>query len=56
MPQIIQPNRGNYLLSDPEPGNISSERDILDVMGLFGEVGASLLLLSDGALHPDFLI
>ena len=23
-------------------------------MGLFGEVGASLLLISDGALHPDF--
>ncbi len=54
MPQIIQTSRGNYLLSDPEPGNSSSERDILDVMGLFGEVGASLLLISDGALHPDF--
>ncbi len=38
MPQIIQPSRGNYLLSDPEPGNISSERDILDVMGLLGKL------------------
>ncbi len=54
MPQIIQTSRGNYLLSDLKPGYISSERDILDVMGLFGEVGASLLLISDGALHPDF--
>jgi len=54
MTQIIQTSWGKYLLSDPEPGNISSERDILDVMGLFGEVGASLLLISKGALHPDF--
>jgi hypothetical protein len=54
MPQIIQTSRGNYLLSDPKPGNICSERDILDVMSLLGDVGASLLLISDGALHPDF--
>jgi len=54
MAQIIQTSRGNYLLSDPENGNIRSERDILDLMGHFGEVGANLLLISDGALHPDF--
>ena len=54
MAQIIQTSRGNYLLSDPENGNIRSERDILDLMGCFGEVGANLLLISDGALHPDF--
>ena len=54
MAQIIQTNQGNYLLSDPESGNLSSERDILDLMGLFGEVGSNLLLVSDGALHPDF--
>jgi len=54
MAQIIQTIRGNYLLSDPEHGNLGSERDFLDLMGLFGEVGANLLLISDGALHPDF--
>ena len=54
MPQIIQTNHGNYLLSDPKHGNLSSERDILDLLGFFGEVGANFLLISDGALHPDF--
>ena len=52
MTQIIQTSQGSYLLSDTE--TISSERDILDLMGLFGEVGASLLLISEGVLHPDF--
>jgi len=54
MTQVIHTSLGNYLLSDPELGNLSSERDILDLMGYFGEVGANLLLISDGALHPDF--
>ncbi len=54
MAQVIQTSRGNYLLSDPEYGNLKSERDILDLMGHFGEVGANILLISDGALHPDF--
>lgn len=54
MPQIIQTPRGKYLLSDPEVGNISSEREILDLFGQFGEVGASLLLISEGALGSDF--
>jgi len=54
MAQVIQTSQGNYLLSDPENGNLSSERDILDLMGLFGDVGSNLLLISDGALHPDF--
>ena len=54
MVQVIQTSRGNYLLSDPEYGNLKSERDILDLMGHFGEVGANILLISDGALHPDF--
>ena len=54
MPQVIQTSQGNYLLSDSEHGNLSSERDILDLMGLFGDVGANLLLVSGGALHPDF--
>ena len=54
MAQVIQTSQGNYLLSNPEDGNLSSERDILDLMGYFGEVGASLLLISEGALHSDF--
>ena len=54
MPQITQTNHGNYLLSDPNHGNIRSEQDILDLFGFFGEVGAGLLLISEGALHPDF--
>jgi len=52
MTQIIQTSKGKYLLSDTE--NINSERDILDLMGYFGEVGASLLLISEGVLHPNF--
>jgi len=54
MAQVIQTSQENYLLSDPENGNLSSERDILDLFGLFGDVGANLLLVSDGALHRDF--
>lgn len=54
MAQIIQTNQGNYLLCDREHGQLSTERDILDLMGLFGEVGANLLLISGEALHPDF--
>ncbi len=54
MATIIQTSQGNYLFCDPEHGNLSSERDILDLMGLFGDVGANLLLVSNGALHPDF--
>ena len=54
MAQVIQTSQGNYLLSDSEHGNLSSERDILDLMGLFGEVGDNFLLISDGALHRDF--
>ena len=52
MVQIIHGSQGNYLLSDTE--TINSERDILDLMGYFGEVGASLLLISEGVLHQDF--
>ena len=54
MPQIIQTKHGNYLLSDPMHGNLSSERDILDLFVFFWEVGANFLLISDGALHRDF--
>ena len=54
MVQIIQTSQGNYLLCDPEHGQLSTERDIVDLMGLFGEVGANLLLISKEALHPDF--
>ena len=54
MPQIIHTNHGNYLLSDPKQGNLSSEQDILDLFGFLGEVGSSLLLLSEGVLHQDF--
>ena len=52
MTQIIHTSEGNYLLSDTE--NINSERDILDLMGFFGEVGVSLLLISEGVLDSDF--
>lgn len=54
MPQIIQTKNGNYLLSDPKRGNLSSEQDILDLFVYFGEVGTSFLLIPDGALHRDF--
>jgi len=33
MPQIIHTDYGNYLLSDPKQGNLSSEQDILDLFG-----------------------
>ena len=54
MAQIIQSNRGSYLLCDTDHGHLRSERDILDLLGLFWEVGANLLLISEGVLHPDF--
>lgn len=54
MAQIIQSEQGNYVLCDPGTGQICSEQDILDVMGFFREAGAYLLLIGEGALHPDF--
>jgi len=54
MAQIINTLQGNYVICKPEMGQISTEKDILDLMGLFVEAGTYLLLISEGALHPGF--
>ena len=54
MARIIHTEHGKFILSDPGKGKLRNERDILDLMGLFGEAGEYLLLIAEGALYKDF--
>lgn len=54
MTRIIQTERGKSFLCEPGMEKLSSERDIFDLMGLFREAGAYLLLIDEGALRQGF--
>ena len=54
MGEIIKTTNGNYVISDPEPGNLANQRDMLDLISLCLDPTSHKLLITEGALHPDF--
>ena len=51
---IIETTNGNYVISDPEADNLANQRDMLDLISLCPDPTSHKLLITEGALHPDF--
>lgn len=54
MGQIVNTSRGKYILSDPSPASLASQRDLLDLLSLSGDGRCDRLLIQADSLHPDF--
>jgi hypothetical protein len=52
MGKVVKTDRGDYLLSDAEPGSLKGERELLDLVSLGGGIGS--LLIQEGSLPGDF--
>jgi hypothetical protein len=54
MGKLVETSQGNYVISDPAPGSLANEQDLLDLIAHCVNPDSHRLLIRKGTLHPDF--